>query len=130
MLKIDWTQVKNLKDHLVRQGYTDDTDVAVMIVYRNKTESQQAKIKLGTLEKLLFEICNNSNIVGFYLFDAELKRPLWKIKEETNKNSVEPIPSSGHPSIIRDFKSMSPEQREVWLQMTLASLNQYITNEI
>lgn len=130
MLKIDWAQVKNLKAHLLRQGYTEESDVTVMILYRGKTESQQAKIKLGTLEKVLFDICDHVDVTGFYLFDAELKKPLWKIKEVEHTNTLESIPSSGHPSIIRDFDNMTPEQKDIWVKITEASVQQFMANEV
>lgn len=130
MLKIDWVQVKNLKAHLMRQGYTDESDVAIMIMYRGKNESQRLKIKLKALEKILYDVGAHPNVVGFYLFDAELKKPLWRLKEEGQTNSLELIPSSGHPNVILDFDNMGPEQRDVWVEMTAASIAQYVENEV
>ena len=131
MLRIDWTQVKNLKAHLLRQGYTEDTEVGVMLLYRGSVESQQTKIKLKRLEQLLYDVCDHVDITGFYVFDAELKKPLWRVREtDSSSNTVESIPSSGHPNIVLDFGNMSPEQKEVWVAMTEASLQQYLTNEV
>ena len=130
MLKIDWAQVKNLRAHLKRQGYTDESDVAIMILYRGNNESQRLKIKLKALEEILFEVGARPEVTGFYLFDAELKKPLWKLKEVDHSSSLESIPSSGHPSVILDFKSMTPDQRNVWVDMTTASIEQYVENEV
>jgi len=131
MIKIDWSQIKNLKLLLLRQGYTNESDVMVMIMYRHHRDSQRTSVKLGQLDRLLFDIESNLNVVGIYLFDAEFKKPLWRMRAISHQDLLENIPSSGHPNILKEFINMMPEQRKVWLDIAIAQMSKYLaTHEV
>lgn len=121
MIKIDWNQIKSLKLHLLREGFTENTDVMLMIFFQGEADSKKIKTTLGKLDKVLFDAVANPLVSGVFLFDADVKRPLWRIKEQNKTSVLETAPSSGHHTIIRDFLKMSHEERDVWLDITLAS---------
>jgi hypothetical protein len=127
MIKINWSQIKNLKSLLLRQGYTDESDVMVMIMYRHHMESQRTSVKLAKLDQLLFDIESNPRVVGIYLFDSEFKKPLWRMREMNHQDLLENTPLSGHPSVLKEFTNMVPEQRDVWVEIALAQASKYLT---
>ena len=103
----------------------------LLIFERGKAGAQRIKVKLGKLDRLLFDAESNPKVVGVFLFDSEVKRPLWKLDRKQQVDSFEDIPDTGHPNIVRDFGSMSPEKRDIWVDMTVASIQQYLSaNEV
>ena len=131
MIKINWAQVKSLKANLLRRGYTKDTDLLVMVFYRGKVDSERIKVKLEKLDTILFAAESNTSVNGIFVFDTDAKQPLWRVREEEVSNALEHVPSSGHAGVIRDFSNMSPEQRDVWIDITEASIMQHIAqNEV
>lgn len=124
-------EIKTLKTHLMRLGLTEDTELMLLIFYKGQSESQRIKVKLGRLDRLLFDAESNPNVTSIFLFDSEVKRPYWRLQAHQHTGSLEVIPSSGHPSIVRDFGNMSQEKRDTWVDITVASIQQYTSaNEV
>ena len=125
MLKINWSQIKNLQAHLARQGFHPESEILAMIIFK-KNETAKHKVKFGQLQEFLFTLEGDPSIVGIFLFDTTVNKPLWSAKLEERKDSIETIPSSGHNTIISEFKNMRPEQKDVWLDITIASIQNYL----
>lgn len=128
MIKINWSQVKNLKTHLLRQGFTKETELLVMVFYSQNIDSQKLKVQLDKIDNVLFTIESNPQVTGVFVFDVDAKKPLWRVREQEIMDSLESIPSSGHRNIVRDFASMPSEQKDVWIEICLASLQQHLAN--
>jgi hypothetical protein len=125
MLRIDWSQVRGLKDHLARQGYKADSELIVMALY-HKIEPTKTRIKFSHLQNYLFELENDHNLTGLFVFDARNNKPLWSVKAAYTTEVVEQKPTAGHGTIILDFKNMKPEQKDVWLEITMSALQSYL----
>jgi hypothetical protein len=125
MLRIDWSQVRGLKDHLARQGYKADSELIVMALY-NKTEPTKTRIKFSQLQNYLFDLENDHNLTGLFVFDARNNKPLWSAKAADTTDVVEQKPTAGHSTVILDFKNMKPEQKDVWLEITISALQSYL----
>ena len=124
-------EIKSLKQHLQRLGLTEETEMMLLVFYKDQAESQRIKVKLNRLDRLLFDAESNPQVTSVFLFDAEVKRPLWRIKaEETSNNGFEAIPTTGHPEVIREFATMSQEKRDTWVDIMVASIQQYMANEV
>lgn len=131
MIKIDWDQVKSLKLNLLRQGFTENTDLMLMLFFQGAEDSKKIKTKLGRLDRSLFDAEANPKVTSVFLFDIDIKRPLLRIKEESKLNVLETIPVSGHYTIVRDFSNMSSEEKDVWVDITLAvAMHHMATNEV
>jgi hypothetical protein len=111
--------------HLARQGFSAESEILAMIVYK-KNETTKHKIKFVQLQEFLFTLEGDPSIVGIFLFDTNINKPLWSAKLAERKDSIETIPSSGHPTIVSEFKNMRPEQKDVWLDITIASIQNYL----
>ena len=130
MIRINWAQIRSLKSLLLGQGFDATSDLMVLVFHRNQADSQKIKVALSNLDKCLFELESDPHIIGIYVFDSEVQRPLFRQREIENLNSIEIVPSSGHTSIIVDFKNMMPDQRDVWVEMTLASISNFLATEV
>jgi hypothetical protein len=127
MLKINWSQIKCLKDHLARQGYKAESEVLVMALY-NKVDPTRTKVKFDKLENYIFDLENDPKLIGLFIFDVKNNKPLWSAKANDNEDLVEPLPTSGHSVIILDYKNMKQEQKDVWLEVMISSVQSYINN--
>lgn len=128
MLRLNWSEIRGLKDHLARQGFGSESELMIMTLYRN-TEPIKAKVRFNQLETYLFEIDSNQNLIGVFIFDLKSNKPLWSAKAAERKESLESMPISGHPSIVLDFKNMSPAQKQVWIDITSAAITSHISND-
>jgi len=129
MLRINWTQVRGLKEHLARQGFLPDSDILAMILYKS-AEPSKLKIKFEKLQEFLFDLDGDANVVGIFLFDTTINKPLWSAKAAERQEALETIPVSGHPTVITEFKNMNAEQKQVWIDITVASIQSALNKEI
>lgn len=130
MIKINWTEVTNLKTLLQRQGATDEFELVVMILYHAKQESDRMRVQLDDLEELLFSIESDRKVRGVFLYDIDIKKPFLRFREDENVSPLESIPNSGHPNVILEFGKMSPEARDVWMEITYAKIQQHLTTGV
>lgn len=126
MIKINWTEVANLKTLLKRQGATKGFELIVMILYHAQQESDRIRIQLDNLEELLFSIESDRNVRGIFLYDLDIKKPFLRWREEERINPLETIPHSGHPNIILEFNDMPVMAKKVWVEITYVQLQQYL----
>jgi hypothetical protein len=129
MLRINWTQVKGLKDHLARQGFYDESELMIMTLYRSNLDPIRTKISFSELQPFLFEAEGNPNLIGVFVFDAKNNKPLWSAKAAEREESLESVPSSGHSNIIDEFKNMSPEQKQIWIDVMIAAAQSHVDKE-
>lgn len=131
MIKIDWTQIKDLKKNLGSRGYHENTEVMMMVLYQAKNTSKKIKLKLADLDQTLYTLGSDREVIGLFIFDIHCKKPLWRVLETPRvPGDIEKIPTSGHAIIIRDFDDMSREQRSVWMDIMMASIQEYLSNEV
>lgn len=128
MIKINWVEIKSLKTHLARLGFSKDSEVVLLVFFKGKKESQTIKLRLGKLDQLLFDIESNQKIYSIFLFDSDVKRALWKTKDTKDYPGVEYIPAGGHPQVIEDYKDMDEDSRQVWADITAITIQQYMSN--
>ena len=129
MLRLNWSQIRGLRDHLARQGFGNESELMIMTLYKN-TEPIKSKVKFDQLEQYLFDVDSNTGLIGVYIFDLKSNKPLWSAKAAERQECLESMPTSGHPSIVSEFKNMSPEQKQVWIDITSAAITSYLNNEI
>jgi|SoiMethySBSTD1v2_1073268.scaffolds.fasta_scaffold91442_7 hypothetical protein len=125
MLHIDWTQVRGLKDHLARQGFISTSEILVMTLYKG-TDPVRTKIKFEQLQSFLFECEGDPKLIGIYVLDAKSNKPLWSAKAAERGESLESIPTSGHASVVIEFKDMTPEQKQIWIDMMTSATQSYV----
>lgn len=131
MIKIDWTQIKDLKKSLSSRGYQSDTEVMMMVLYQAKNTSKKIKLKLADLDQALYTLGSDHEVIGLFIFDIHCKKPLWRVLETPRiPGDIEKIPTSGHALIVEDFGDMSREQRSVWMEIVMASIQEYLSNEV
>lgn len=129
MIKIDWTQIKELKQSLISQGFNEQAILTIVISYQNISKVGKVQTELCMLENALFDLESDERVTGIYIFDEDGKRPFLRIRQQANTEGVEVIPSSGHSGIIKDFSCMDREQRKVWVDITEAAIRQHINEE-
>lgn len=127
MIKIDWGEVENFKLLMNREGVSDSQEFSIIILYHGKRDSERRAIKLANIESALFEISDNGQIRGLYVYDLECKRVFLRFCSDNQVNNLETAPASGHPYVLREFGGMTPECRDVWVDITEAALQQYLT---
>jgi len=127
MIKINWDEVEAAKTKLFREGATDAFEMMVVVMFHSRSECEKIQVRLGQLEQSLFDLGENQNIRGIFLFDIAMKHPYLKCESPDRINVLETVPSSGHPNILLDFNKMSPEGRDVWLEIALSRLQHYMT---
>lgn len=128
MLKINWTQVRGLKEHLARQGFFDTTELLIMTLYKSNVDPIKMRIPFSQLQNYIFEVQGNPSLTGVFVFDAKNK-PLWAARVAEREEALEAVPSSGHSNIVTDYKDMSPEQRQVWIDIMLSAVQSYVDKE-
>jgi len=126
MIHINWGEVEATKVKLFRSGATNSFELVIIVFYYSKSTCDKIPIKLGQLEKLLFDIGDNQDVKGIFLYDIEMKKPYLKCEEPNHVNALEIAPSSGHPGVILEFDKMSPEGRDVWLEIAFSRLQHYV----
>lgn len=129
MIRINWDEVEATKAKLFREGATEAFEMVVVVLYHTRSECDKIQIRLGQLEKSLFDLGDDNNVRGVFLFDVAMKHPYLKCEEPERANHLETVPNSGHPNILLDFKSMSPEGRDVWVEIALSRLQHYISHQ-
>ncbi len=125
MIKINWTQIKNVRVNLQQKGYKDDSLVVVMVFFRTAPNHESFKVPFGKLMKFLYDLEGNQNVIEVYVLDHTRKRPLWRTKEHDRNKTIEEVPTSGHPGIIIEFDKMSPEQKDVYVNITEACILEF-----
>lgn len=130
MIRINWSEIEATKAKLFRDGATDAFELIVIVFYYSRSKSDKIQVRLGQLEQSLFDIGDNQDVRGIFLFDIEMKKPYFKCEEPNRVNVLETVPSSGHPNILLEFDKMSPEGRDVWLDIALSRLQHYISQGV
>lgn len=125
MLRINWTQVTGLKEHLARQGFHPSSEILVMTLYKG-TDPTRTKIRFDQLQSFLFEAEGDRNLIGIFVLDAKSNKPLWSAKAAEREESLESIPTSGHANIVIEFKNMNAEQKRIWIDMMISALQTYV----
>jgi hypothetical protein len=129
MIRINWDEVEATKAKLFREGATEAFEMVIVVLYHTRSECDKIQIRLGQLERSLFDIGDNNNVRGIFLFDVGMKHPYLKCEEASRASHLETVANSGHPNILLDFKSMSVEGRDVWVEIALARLQHYISHQ-
>ncbi len=129
MLRINWTQVRGLKEHLARQGFYEESELMVMTLYRSNIDPVKTRIAFSQLQNFLFEAEGDPNLIGVFVFDAKNNKPLWSAKAAEREESLESIPPSGHPNIVTEFKNMSPEQKQIWIDVMTAAAQSFVDKD-
>ena len=125
-VKINWNDVEATKVRLFREGATEAFEMVVIVLYHTKSECDKIPIRLGQLERSLFDLGDDQNIKSIFLYDISMKQPYLKCEALERVNILETVPNSGHPNILLEFNEMSPEAREVWVEIALSRLQHYI----
>lgn len=128
LLRINWTQIRGLKEHLARQGFHPESELMIMTLYRG-VDPVKTRIKFENLQNFLFEIDADPNLIGVFVFDSKSNKPLWSAKAAEREESLESIPTSGHPTIVTEFKNMKAEQKQVWIDITTSAIQSYLDKE-
>ena len=130
MVRINWEDVTATKEKLFRDGATDAFELTIVVFYYSKSECDKVHIHLGQLEEALFDIVDDQNVKGIFLFDAQIQKPYLRCEGPDRVNALESVPSTGHPNILLEFDKMSQEGRDVWIEITLAGLQHYISQGV
>jgi len=130
MIKINWSEVDNLKTILMQQGQTEAFEMVVVVLYSTKSSCDKVQVKLGSLEESLFSIGGDRNVRGILLYDIEMKRPYLRFCEEARVNTLETVSGSGHPNLILEFKNMTSEARDVWVEITMSRLQHFLSQAV
>lgn len=130
MIRINWSEVEDTKNKLLRSGVTDAMEMVIIIFYHNKLESDKMQIRLNQLEKVLFDLGANAAIRSLFLYDLAMKRPFLKFEEAQRASVGEEIPTSGHCSVVAEFGKMSPEAKDVWLEIAWAQQQHYVSEQV
>jgi hypothetical protein len=104
--------------------------MVIIILYHSKSECDKVQVTLDQLEESLFEIGSNRDVRGIFLYDVEIKKPYLKCEEPDRASALESVPNSGHPNILIELKGMSPEARDVWTDIAIASAQHYISQGV
>lgn len=126
MIRINWTEVEATKAKLLREGASDAFELVVIVFYYTKSKCEKTKIRLDQLERFLFDLEDNQDIKGIFLYDIEMKKPYLKCEEPNHVSALETVPNSGHPNVLLDFNKMSPEARDVWLEIAVSNTQHYL----
>jgi len=130
MIRINWSEVEATKVRLLQSGATDSLEMIVIIFYHNKSDCNKIQIKLGQLEQALFDLGSNSEVKSIFLYDLAMKKPYLKCEEQERTSGLEAIPISGHHSIITEFGKMSPEAKDVWLDIAMSQQHHYVNEGV
>jgi len=130
MIRINWSEVESVKTQLLRGGATDSHEMTVIIFYHNRSDCDKLQIQLAELEEALFDIGSNHNVKGLFLYDLAMKKPYLKCEEVDRASALESVPLSGHPSVVTSFGKMSPEARDVWIEIAIAQQQHYVNEGV
>ena len=130
MIRINWSEVEATKFRLLQSGATDSLEMMVIVFYHNKSDCSKLQIKLGELEKVLFDLGSDENVRGVFLYDIGIKKPYFRCEESLRGSGIETVPVSGHPNVIIDFNKMSPEAKNVWLEITMSQQYHYVNEGV
>ena len=130
MIRINWSEVEATKAKLFRDGATDAFELVVIVFYYTKSKCDKIQIRLGQLEASLFDLGGNQDVKGIFLYDIEMRKPYLKCEEPNRVSALETVPSSGHPNVLLEFNKMTPEGRDVWLEIALSRLQHYISQGV
>lgn len=127
MIKIDWSEVEATKDQLLRSGATDSFEMMIIVFYHDKHDCDKIQVRLANLEAALFEIGSNESVKGVFIYDVAMKKPYFKCQEPDRVSALEVVPTSGHPNVLTEFDKMSPEAREVWVDIAMSQQQHYVS---
>jgi len=130
MIRINWSEVESVKTQLLRGGAADTLEMIVIIFYHNRSDCDKLQIKLEQLEEVLFDVGSNQNVKGVFLYDLAMKKPYLKCEEVDRTSALESVPLSGHPNVVTEFGKMSPEARDVWVEIAIAQQQYYVNEEV
>jgi hypothetical protein len=129
MIRIDWQQVQSLHTNLLQKGYTAETIIIVVTEFRNG-KSEKMKIELDRIFLTLSEIESNQSAVSVAIHNEYSNMALFAASEEEFcGNSLEIAPVGGHKQVVKDFALNSDSQKEAWVEMTVAAIQEYLLSE-
>lgn len=126
MIRINWDEVEAIKNQLLSKGATYALELVVIVFYHNKPDSDKIQIYLGQLEESLYQIGEDANVKSVFLYDITLKKPYLKCEEPDRVSALESVPNSGHPDVLAEFGKMSPEARDVWVEIAMSQQQHYV----
>lgn len=131
MIRVNWTEVKQLDEILQRTKWKPDSVIEFDITYCKPGEDKasQASIKVPIHEWLsnLFKIESQSRVTAVVVKDPR-KRVIWKVQEQPLV--TEEIPASGHDHVVEGFAALEPIQKQVWTQIAEAQMLDYMASEV
>lgn len=129
MLRINWSQIKGLKEHLARQGFQPESELLVMTLFKKNIDPVRMRVNIAQLEGYLFEVEQEPNLIGIFVLNGKNNKPLWSARAAERENSLETIPTSGHSNIVTEFKNMNPEQKQTWVDILTSAAQTFIDKE-
>lgn len=129
MIRIDWQQVQSLHTNLLQKGYTAETIIIVVTEFRNG-KSEKMKIELDRIFLTLSDVENDQSAVSVTVYNEYSNMALFSAAvEECGGNSLEIAPVGGHKQVVKDFSLNSDSQKEAWVEMTVAAIQEYLLSE-
>ena len=129
MIRIDWQQVQSLHTNLLQKGYTAETIIIVVTEFRNG-KSEKMKIELDRIFLTLSDVENDQSAVSVTVYNEYSNMALFSaVVEECGGNSLEIAPVGGHKQVVKDFSLNSDSQKEAWVEMTVAAIQEYLLSE-
>lgn len=129
MIRIDWKQVQSLHTNLLQKGYNPETIVIIITKYKNG-KLEKIKIELDNIFLTLSEIENDPMCCAVSVQNEYSGTTLFFAKsEKLDGNSLEIAPVGGHKQVVKDFALNSQKQKNAWVEMTIASIQDYLLNE-
>ena len=129
MIKINWSDVENFQGLMQRQGVAESQEFSIIILYNGKRDSERYQVKLSSIQTTLWDISADKQVRGVYVYDLECQRAYLRFLSKNQVSTLEVAPASGHPQVLLEFGNMTPESRDVWLDITEAALQQYLMTE-
>lgn len=128
MLKINWSQLKDVQNQLLRQGFKNNSNFIVRVVFKKGTPDSY-DVHLKDICVFIFNLDIDPNISGVYLYDETGKNPIWMQKAASTSNKAnEEVAPTGHSFIVQEFAHMDPEQKRIWVEVTAAQAAAYIAD--
>ena len=121
-LRVDWEKLTSVHTHL-NSLMPADADINFIMILQNGTV-KRATIKFKDFLAFFWNIYDNVNynIAALIVQDDE-GHTLYRHKRLTTGN--EEIPMGGHTSVIEHWSALTQQEKDMYVQMTLAQIYAY-----
>jgi hypothetical protein len=122
IMHVNWQKIKKLHADLISQGWKDEDPLLFIMILRNGSPKKSVVI-FRELMSFFWSLTESKKfeIAAMVIQDKEGKI----LYRHQHLEGNEEIPLGGNVNVIKNWKSFTDEQKEIYLRILISQINAY-----